>query len=122
MRMRVEHNWDAGQTRSGQRWFPLRSSRLGYWEQRVERLARRLDAYAPVSATRYFTGALVAMSRVGVATPALQRPREPFFDAMPAFLARRDVNAHGGCRGTSIEKEAGTLSMTRRSESKTIKF
>jgi len=42
--------------------------------------------YAPVSATRYFTGALVAMSRVNVAIPALQRPREPFFDAMPAPL------------------------------------
>jgi hypothetical protein len=53
--------------------------------RRVECLARRLGTYAPVSATRYFTGALVAMSRVPVARPALHRPRRArYFDATPA--------------------------------------
>jgi hypothetical protein len=61
--------------------------------------------YAPVSATRYFTGALVAESRVNVTIPALHDIVSPIIDAP----ARKPSHAHDGCRGAPVENEAGII-------------
>ena len=55
--------------------------------------------YAPVSATRYFTGALVAESCVNVTIPALHDILSLGTDTP----AREFTHAHDGCRGAPFE-------------------
>ncbi len=62
------------------------------------------------------------MSRVGVATPALQRPREPFFDAMPALLARRAPAAAAVAHRSKRRRERSDDSKIARFESKLSKM
>ena len=56
--------------------------------------------YAPVSATRYFTGALVAESCVNVTIPALH----DILSLDNTCTRPRTSHAHDGCRGAPVEK------------------